>query len=256
MKRKKGYLLLISLCLAQIAVAQKLPSGYMGQVNYVYMGFEGGISSAPNRVMMLIDKDWEFFSDFKLVAGHVFSDKFSLEATYTRFTTSSNLQGYLGDFGYNVYLPNRTTLDRIYSITGTPKITGNMFGLNAKFYLQSSGALSPLGFYFATGLSRGFYKVRYDSVVFRESDKSIFAYQETRNHTGQGFRFSTAIGMTRAIGDRILVDFGTSLFFQKVTKTSFGLSDSGFDEFLNDALSKRVQNHSFSNVYLQVGLAF
>jgi hypothetical protein len=204
-----------SLCQAQKPVV----SGYLGKTNYGMMKLNTGLRiDHPEKWKKASDVSTSHFdgvnfkSELEVIYGHIFSNRFILEAVVGFNSTSIDINSsYSSSFVYTTSSGYQSDYSYYY---GFPKISDFYTGINTKFYRRKKGALAPIGFYYGLGLNYHTYAVHLNHIV---------AYQRTGGggHTATNidygkyyFRFieyNGSLGSTSAITDNLILDIGMSI---------------------------------------------
>ncbi len=252
----------ITLLLTAVCYGQRpITSGYLGKTTYVNIRFATGLTlNHPQKARSSAEflnegsaiGQHSLKKEFEIIGGKVLSNHVSIEGNFGAHNTSMNLGEYFS--GYYTLFPLN-----INQIHGSPKVTDRYIGLKVKLYARKKGAIAPLGFYNGFQLNMHRYKSDFTDVdIFVEGGlgNSVLLDYDQRIWRNSGVDFNWTMGMNRAVGERILLDFGVS------TGLSLNVSESPngeyevLDQLANQKLKNMLLRYNLNKVYFGVGYLF
>lgn len=250
---------------------EMLVSGYLGKRNYGMLKIRTGIRQDPEKSLSYQDEYNENLpilglfalkSETEFVYGRVVSNRFISEAKFGFNRTSFDFDN---DYYRNKFYDQQgNDLGYFAGLKGRPKVNDMYIGYQAKFFKRKKGGLAPIGGYFGLYSSIHNYTVNMSPVrpttrasnsfdtprIVRDIDFGKISYKAV--DLGMSF------GLSRAVRDDLLLDFGTSLavfipvsgwYEDKIYNTSIG-------DDISYSLKSSMSWYQAATIYVGLGYLF
>ncbi len=210
---------LVAMLSMTVQSQKPIVSGYLGKTNYGMVKFNTGLRvEHPEKWKKNTEVSSDYFtgvdfkSEFEMVYGHIFSNRFIVEGIAGLNTTSIDLNNMRSAFSYSFPSGFRS---EYFNYFGYPKITDVYGGINTKFYRRKKGALAPIGVYYGLGLNFHTYTVHLNNITAQIRDYNLDQIIATQMNYGEFsynlVELSGSFGATSALTDYLLLDVGFSV---------------------------------------------
>lgn len=246
-------------------------SGYLGKRNYGMLKIRTGVRQDPEKSLSYQDEYTEnlpilgFFalkSETEFVYGRVVSNRFISEAKFGFNRTSFIIDT---DYYYNKFRDQKgNDLGYFAGLKGRPKVTDKYFGYQAKFFKRKKGGLAPIGGYF--GLYSNIHNYTVNMATVRPTTRSTTSFDQPRVVRDIDFGkikyravdLGMTFGISRAVRDDLLLDFGTSLAL--FIPISGWYDDKIYDITIGDdvsySLKRSMSYYQLATIHIGLGYLF
>ena len=266
--RKQSILVLF--CLMGLSLqAQKFDrvSGYLGKRFVIGAGFDFSLSNEPQKQGDGLGESQfpiTLNKAYSVQAEYVLGSFFSLGAMGGISSTSMEMGTRRYDGG--VHWTDANGEHDLRSVSGTPGISEQFFGLYAKWFLKGKGGLAPIGVYFSCGAmmhrySFDFSNVRfhtYSEIGFGDHANYTYMFQKPKG-TAQYPSVFISMGKAIPFGDRILADFAIKTGYLHsddswLESSSTYSGETTLHEYVGEDLRERVRRVYYLSYSVKLSL--